>query len=202
MVRAPERPEGDADSRLGVPRSPPLTYAAPAVPIDAHLVRRGRPDHLGVPLSERGKTDSHIKALISAMQSAKPTAGLPLAWSGKGFARVLLLLAAAALIAAAAAAFGIARDYGYLHASILTGSAGGQYYALATRLAERARREHGTLNVIATAGSIENVDRLTAGGGSFRIAFSSMACPEPRSFMFSSARGGVLDRNSARHCQA
>jgi TRAP transporter TAXI family solute receptor len=115
-------------------------------------------------LSERGKTDSHVKALISAMRSAKPT-GLPVGWSGKGLARVLFLLLAAALIAAVAAAFGIARDYGYLHASILTGSAGGEYYALATRLAERARREHGTLNVIATAGSIENVSRLAAGGG-------------------------------------
>jgi TRAP-type uncharacterized transport system substrate-binding protein len=47
----------------------------------------------------------------------------------------------------------------------LTGSQGGQYYALATRLAERAKREHGTLTVIPTAGSIENVNRLAAGRG-------------------------------------
>jgi hypothetical protein len=32
----------------------------------------------------------------------------------------------------------------YLHASILTGSPGGQYRTLATRLADRAKREHGT----------------------------------------------------------
>ena len=114
-------------------------------------------------MSERVKTDLHIKALISAKPWSKPTAGLPVAWSGKGLVRTLLLLAAAALIAAAAAAFGIARDYGYLHASILTGSAGGHYHGLAMRLAQRAKREHGTLNVIATAGSIENVSRLTAG---------------------------------------
>jgi hypothetical protein len=69
------------------------------------------------------------------------------------------------VIAAAASAFGIARDYGYLHASILTGSPGGQYHALATRLADRAKREHGTLVVIPTAGSIENVSRLANARG-------------------------------------
>jgi len=94
------------------------------------------------------------------MDAADP----PRAWRGKALARVSLLLVVGALIAAAAAAFGIARDYGYLQASILTGSAGGQYHALATRLSDRAAREHGSLTVIATAGSIENVRRLAAGG--------------------------------------
>src|SRR6476660_7009973 len=131
------------------------------VACDAALTPKARPS--GVSLSERDKTDSHVKTLISAKPASKPTAGLPVGWSGKGFFRALLLLAAAALIAAAAAAFGIARDYGYLHASILTGSSGGHYHALATRLAQRAKREHGTLNVIPTAGSIENISRLTAG---------------------------------------
>jgi TRAP-type uncharacterized transport system substrate-binding protein len=118
---------------------------------------------MGGSLSKRDKAGSHTKALISTMRSAKWIGGRPVAWRAKGFARVLLLLVAAALIAGAAAAFGIVRDYGYLHASILTGTAGGQYYALATRLAERAQREHGTLTVIPTAGSIENVSRLAAG---------------------------------------
>src|SRR4029077_2046136 len=70
-----------------------------------------------------------------------------------------------AVVAGLAAAFGIARDYGYLHASILTGSPGGQYHALATRLSEQARRMHGTLTVIPTAGSIENVSRLASALG-------------------------------------
>ena len=90
---------------------------------------------------------------------------MPAAWRGKGLVRVLLLFAAAAVIAGLAAAFGIARDYGYLHASILTGAPTGQYYALATRLADRAKREHGRLTVAPTAGSIENVSRLVAGQG-------------------------------------
>src|SRR5215468_3917960 len=90
------------------------------------------------------------------MNPTNPIARLPAFWRGKMIAR-------AALLAAVAAAFGIAHDYGYLRASILTGSPGGQYHALATRLSERARRERGTLTVIPTAGSVENVTRLAAG---------------------------------------
>ena len=96
------------------------------------------------------------------MQPTNPIARLPTLWRGKVMARALFLIVVAALLAAVAAAFGIAHDYGYLHVSILTGSPGGQYHALAMRLSERARREHGTLMVISTAGSIENVSRLAS----------------------------------------
>src|SRR5262245_61196943 len=99
------------------------------------------------------------------MQPTNPIARLPALWRGKVIARALFLIVVAALLAAVAAAFGIAHDYGYLHASILTGSPGGQYHALATRLSERARHEHGTLTVISTAGSIENVSRLASNSG-------------------------------------
>src|SRR5690349_3992107 len=87
---------------------------------------------------------------------------LPANWLGKGLARTLILLAAAAAVAGAAANFGIARDYGYLRASILTGSEGGLYHTLGTRLADRARRGHGRLTVVTTAGSVENIDRLAS----------------------------------------
>jgi TRAP-type uncharacterized transport system substrate-binding protein len=90
-------------------------------------------------------------------------ARLPAGWFGKGLLRAALLLAVAAVVAGIAAEFGIARDFGYMHASILTGAPGGYYHALATRLAERARQGHGQLTVVSTAGSIENVDRLTGG---------------------------------------
>jgi TRAP-type uncharacterized transport system substrate-binding protein len=99
------------------------------------------------------------------MDAANPLARPPRAWRGKALARVSLLLVVGALVAALAAAFGIAHDYGYLRASMLSGSTGGQYHALATRLAERAAREHGSLTAVATAGSIENINRLAAGGG-------------------------------------
>lgn len=102
-------------------------------------------------------------------------------WRGKGPLRIFLLVAAGAAIAAIAAAFSIARDYGYLHASILTGSPGGHYYALATRLAERARREHGSVTVVPTAGSVENVSRLAAGGQGCveKFAFVQDGTPVP-----------------------
>src|SRR5262245_35993573 len=106
------------------------------------------------------------------MKPTNPIARLPACWRGKVIARAVFLIVVAALIAAMAAAFGIARDYGYLRASILTGSAGGQYQALATRLSERARRQHGTLRVISTAGSIENASRLAANWGRCRDMFA------------------------------
>ncbi len=83
-------------------------------------------------------------------------------WRGKALLRVALLLLAAAAVAGIASSFGIARDYGYLRASILTGSTGGEYFALGTRLAARADRERGRLTVVPTAGSVENVNRLVA----------------------------------------
>ena len=87
---------------------------------------------------------------------------LPGTWLGKGLARALILLAAAAAVAGIAANFGIAHDYGYLRASILTGSAGGSYHAIGMRLADRAKRGHGRLTVVTTEGSIDNADRLAA----------------------------------------
>jgi TRAP-type uncharacterized transport system substrate-binding protein len=97
--------------------------------------------------------------------SAAYSPGSGSSWYGKGLARAALLVAAAAAVAGVAAALSIARDYGYLHASILSGSAGGYYYALASRLAERARRGNGVLTVVSTEGSIENADRLKSGQG-------------------------------------
>ena len=82
--------------------------------------------------------------MIPPKQPRNPIAGLRGAWRGNGLVRASLLLIAAAAVAAVASAFGIAHDYGYLRASILTGSPGGQYHALATRLADRAKREHGS----------------------------------------------------------
>src|SRR5262245_438748 len=115
------------------------------------------------------------------MQPRKVFADLGVAWRGKGLVRASLLLVAAAVIAAVASAFGIAHDYGYLHASILTGSPGGQYHALATRLADRAKREHGTLIVIPTAGSIENISRLAnnRGGCTEKFALVQDGTPVP-----------------------
>lgn len=68
-----------------------------------------------------------------------PKAAGPANWHGKGLVGVLLLIVAAVAIVALASMFGIARDYGYLHASLLTGTPGGRYHALGTSLSARAR---------------------------------------------------------------
>ena len=86
-------------------------------------------------------------------------------WYGKGLARAAVLLALSAVVAGVAAAFGIARDYGYLRASILSGSSGGYYHTLASRLSERAKRGNGVLAAVSTQGSIENASRLSRGEG-------------------------------------
>jgi len=96
------------------------------------------------------------------------------AWRGIGLLRVLLLVIAAAAIAALAVIFGVARDYGYLRASFLAGMPGGNYYALATRLAARASRGHGRITVITTEGSVENVSRLADTHGRCTPMFALM----------------------------
>ena len=83
-------------------------------------------------------------------------------WRGKGLLRILLLLGVAAALAAIAGRSALrATTATCVHRSCR--APGGQYHAIATRLAERANRERGGLTVVATAGSIENVVRLKAG---------------------------------------
>ena len=86
----------------------------------------------------------------------------PLLRRKKGVLRVLFLAVASATIAALAASYSTVRDYGSFRASILTGSSGGAYYSLASNLAKLARLDGGRLEVVSTAGSIENARRLTA----------------------------------------
>jgi TRAP-type uncharacterized transport system substrate-binding protein len=113
--------------------------------------------------SNSGLPDKNtLKKRFWARRSAHSTGVLPGAWYGKGLIRGLLFVLAAAAVAAVVAAFGMARDFSYLRASILTGSAGAYYHLLGTRLADRATRKHGSLTVIPTAGSIENVKRLAS----------------------------------------
>jgi TRAP-type uncharacterized transport system substrate-binding protein len=123
---------------------------------------------LAIPLATGGSscnpsTGSQPRARgIVPIQSTRP-AGDASARRRRGVLRLLLLLMASAAIAAAAVlAVGPVRDYGSFRASLLAGSPGGAYHALASRLSERATRDGGRLEAVATAGSIENVDRLIA----------------------------------------
>ena len=84
----------------------------------------------------------------------------PTYWRGKGLLRLLLLVLTAVAIAALAAIFGVARDYSYLDARLLSGSPAGRYHELATSLAARAARGRGRITVVSTSGSVDNVERL------------------------------------------
>jgi TRAP-type uncharacterized transport system substrate-binding protein len=83
-------------------------------------------------------------------------------WRRRGLYRAISILAASAVIAAVISSFGLIRDFGSFHASLLTGSQGGAYYNLGLQLAERAKVDRGRLDIVATAGSLENVSRLIA----------------------------------------
>jgi TRAP-type uncharacterized transport system substrate-binding protein len=139
------------------------------------------------------------------MQSPDRNAGRPADWRGRGLLRVLLLVVAAGAIAALASIYGVAYDYSYLRASLLTGTTGGKYYVLGTRLADRASRGRGSVVVVPTAGSVENVSRLAQKGGSCAATFAFMQdgtpvpddaqievlgrLPEPESLLLLGKRG-------------
>ena len=61
----------------------------------------------------------------------------PSIWRRRGILRAAVILLASALVAALISMFDLARQYGYLKTSLLSGPPTGAYYALATRLAER-----------------------------------------------------------------
>ena len=83
-------------------------------------------------------------------------------WRRKRALRAICILAISAVIAAVISSWGTVRDFGSFHAALLTGSPGGAYYVLGSKLAERAKGDQGQLKVVATAGSLENVSRLIA----------------------------------------
>ena len=90
----------------------------------------------------------------------------------RGFLRAVIILVVAALVAALISTFGLARQYGYLRASLLSGPSTGAYYALAAHLAERAKSDEGALTPVATSGSIENVILLAQGHVSCDVIFA------------------------------
>ena len=83
-------------------------------------------------------------------------------WRRRGLLRAMSILAVSAVIAAIISFSGTIRDFGSFHASLLTGSPGGAYYILGSQLAQRAKVDGNWLDIVATAGSLENVTRLIA----------------------------------------
>jgi TRAP-type uncharacterized transport system substrate-binding protein len=83
-------------------------------------------------------------------------------WWRRGWLRAIIILAVSAIIAGIISSWGMIRDFGAFHAALLTGSRGGAYYVLGSQLAQRAKADGNHLEVVATAGSLENVKRLIA----------------------------------------
>ena len=83
----------------------------------------------------------------------------------RAWARWILTLAALIAVAAGLLYLIVAGDYGYLKASVYTGAPGGEYRSVGERLAARALKKNGRLDVVATAGSVENIRRLAGENG-------------------------------------
>ena len=90
----------------------------------------------------------------------------------RAWLRGLLLGAALLALAAVALYFTVSSDYAFLKASFYTGGASGQYHAIGERLAARALKRRGHLDVVATAGSVENIARLAGENGQCVPAFA------------------------------
>ena len=82
--------------------------------------------------------------------------------SAQAWIRALLLLLALLAVAAALLYVTVSGDYAYLKASVYTGAPTGEYHAVGERLAARALKKKGRLDIVATAGSIENIQRLAS----------------------------------------
>jgi TRAP-type uncharacterized transport system substrate-binding protein len=90
----------------------------------------------------------------------------------KAWARGLSMAVAVLAIAAGLLYLTVSGDYAFLKASVLTGTPGGQYHAVGERLAALALKKNGRLDIVATAGSVENVARLVGENGRCVPAFA------------------------------
>jgi TRAP-type uncharacterized transport system substrate-binding protein len=77
--------------------------------------------------------------------------------------KTALLFAALAIIVVIVASYDRRPNLSYVDVSILSGSERGNYYAIVARLAAEAKRQHGRITNVTSAGSIENIARLAAG---------------------------------------
>ncbi|HEY1697347.1 MAG TPA: TAXI family TRAP transporter solute-binding subunit [Polyangiaceae bacterium] len=70
--------------------------------------------------------------------------------------------AGALLLAVLVSRVDLTHDLSRLHVAVLSGDPQGHYHAIVTRTAELARERRGTVTEVASAGSVENVQRLRA----------------------------------------
>lgn len=100
--------------------------------------------------------------------------------------KTALLVAALAVIAILVAKFGRNPDLSHVKVAIVSGSEDGNYYAIVAKAAAEARRERGRIENLASAGSVENMQRLAAAASSCDIQFALVqdGLPWPASHPF------------------
>jgi TRAP-type uncharacterized transport system substrate-binding protein len=76
--------------------------------------------------------------------------------------RVAVVVGIALLLALAIRLVDFTPSWSYLNVSLLTGGEEGQYFALGKKLAERTAKRKGKLEVVSSAGTVDNLERLTA----------------------------------------
>jgi len=86
--------------------------------------------------------------------------------------KTALLLAALAITAVVVAKVGRNPDLSHVKVAIISGSEDGNYHAIVDKAAAQALREHGRINNVSSAGSVENMERLAAATSSCDIQFA------------------------------
>ena len=90
----------------------------------------------------------------------------------RAWAKILLLAVAIVALAAGILYLTVYGDYAFLRAAVYTGAPTGQYHATGERLEARARQKHGRLQVVSTAGTVDNIARLVGENGRCTPAFA------------------------------
>jgi len=85
-----------------------------------------------------------------------------------------------------AATFDREPDLSHVKVAFLSGSEDGNYYAIVKKAAAQARRNHGRIDNLPSAGSIENIERLAAATASCNVQFALIqeGLPWPESHPF------------------
>jgi TRAP-type uncharacterized transport system substrate-binding protein len=86
--------------------------------------------------------------------------------------KLLVSLAIIAAIAGAVARVDFRRDLSFLNVKLLSGSPEGHYHLVAQQMSEFAAREHGKLVNVASDGTVDNLQKLSAGRSACAVQFA------------------------------
>ena len=92
--------------------------------------------------------------------------------ASRAIRRVAVLTGLVALFALAIARLDLRPNFSRVRVAILSGSEGGNYHAIVGHLAAAARNQRGQIENVATQGSVDNIERLSAARQSCRAHFA------------------------------